>query len=186
MGYPNIPINDIVSGYKDAMDFLANATSRNITVFVEPSKSGCQNHLGFDPVTKNALNVYNSGNPFSQTVPTVIPSFGISGIINVPFSGGNVCPVCDGRGFIYSPASGVVNARIQWRNKDSQFEFNGTKIKSTDFSVRIKVTGNYATDLLDRAIQVSVDGQNCVVIEEKVPVGLRDIHTFYYFLKDIQ
>lgn len=183
--YPSIPVSQIISGYTDAMNWLANATSRPIVVFVKPISSGCPNNLGFDPVLKSAQKFYNPVNPFSTGI-TVIASLGISGILNIPFPSGTTCPVCMGHGFLYSPTSGTINARIQYRNKMSEFAHEETKIKSDDYKVRIKVTGSYAIDLLDRAEKVVIDGNNSRIVESKVPVGLRDIHTYYYYLNDLQ
>lgn len=185
MSYPTIPIDSIVSGYKGAFDWLANATSRDIVVFTQPQKTGCQNHLGYDPVERRAFPVYNSGNPFSKTTNTVIPSYNINGILNIPFSGGLACPVCNGDGFIYSPGSGVAKARIQWRNKDTKFTLEDVKLKFPDFDLRIKVTGAADIALLDNAIRVVVDGMDCKIEKAKIPVGLRDIHTYYYFLNKV-
>lgn len=183
--YPQIPINDIVNSYKAAMDWLAGSTSRTIIVVTEPINSGCQNHSGYDVLTKSAQRFYNSANPFSTGI-TVISSLGISGTLNQPFESGTVCPVCLGDGFLHSPASGTVSARIQWRNELTKTTLDDIKLVSTDFSVRIKVTGSAATDLLDNAIHVIIDGQTCRIVKEKVPVGLRDIHTYYYYLDDLQ
>jgi hypothetical protein len=183
--YPTIPIDGIVSGYKESMDFLALATSRTVTVVTSPFKSGCLNHSGFDPITKRALPFYNTGNPFSTGI-TVIPSFGFSGVLNIPFSGGVECPVCNGNGFLNCPSSGTVSARIQWRNQDTKFDLDREKLRFENFQVRIKVTGSQAISLLDRAEKVVIDGENCKIIKEKVPVGLRDIHTYYYFLNRLQ
>lgn len=186
MPLPSIPINAIVSGYTENLNWLHEATSRQIVIFVEPEKTGCPNHIGYDIINKRAFPNYNSGNPYSSSTPTAIPSFGISGILNVPFSGGMVCPVCNGDGHIFFPSSGTAKARIQWRNEDTDFNVNGVKLKETNFDVRIKVTGSQAVDLLDRSVRVRVDNVDCVILKEKVPVGLRDIHTYYYYLMEQQ
>lgn len=184
--YPGLPINSIVSQYKDAFDWLHAATSRQIIVIISPLQSGCQNHSGYNVTTKEAGRIYNSNNPFSTGSISIISSLGISGTLNIPFTSGSTCPVCDGKGFLYSPASGTCTARIQFRNADTKFTHEDVKLKSHDFKVRIKVTGQASTDLLDRAEQVIIDGQTCRIIQEKVPVGLRDIHTYYYYLDDLQ
>jgi len=186
MSYPAIPINAIVSKYKEAFDWLHSGTSRQIIVMVEPLRSGCLNHSGWDPILKKAFPVYNSGNPFSQTSPTVIPSFNISGTLNIPFSGGVECPVCNGNGFLLSPSSGIINARIQWRNQDTDFDVEKAKLKSDEFSVRIKVTGSVDAALVDRNTRVIIDGRSCLMVKQGVPVGLRDIHSYYYYFKDLQ
>lgn len=186
MALPNIPIDGIVAAYKQAMDFLANATSRPITVFTDPHKSGCPNHVGYDAITKHGTPTYNTANAFSATTPTNIPFLSVNGILNIPFSGGMRCPVCNNEGFILGPTSGTANARIQWRNEVSKYELANVKLKATDFKVRIKVTGANDISLLDRAVHVNIDGQNCRIVMEKVPVGLRDIHTYYYYLSDLQ
>lgn len=184
--YPSIPIDGIVSGYKGAFDWLHTATSRDITVFVTPHKSGCPNHVGYDLLNRKGIPTYNSGNPYSTSVPAVIPFLDVNGILNVPFSGGNHCPVCNNEGYILGPVSGTAKARIQWRNELTKFDLDKTKLKSFDFKVRIKVTGTDATNLLDRAERIQIDGQDLKMIMEKVPVGLRDIHSYYYYLDSIQ
>lgn len=185
MSYPIIPIDSIVSGYKGAFDWLSDSTSRQVIVITQPLKTGCPNHLGYDPVERRAFPVYNSGNPYSQTIITLIPAYGISGILNVPFSGGLNCPVCEGEGFLNAPTSGVAKARIQWRNKEAKFTLEDTKLKFGDADVRIKVTGAADIDLLDRSIKVIIDSVECKIDKYKVPVGLRDIHTYYYYLNKL-
>lgn len=186
MPFPNLPIDSIVSGYRESFDWLARATSRPITVFVDPHKSGCPNHVGYDSINKLGTPTYNSGNPFSTSADTSIPFLSVSGILNVPFSGGNDCPVCNNNGFILGPTSGIVSARIQFREQMSTYDLQRLKLKSDNFDIRIKVTGDAALDLLDRSIRVIVDGKDCGVTTDKIPVGLRDIHTYYYFLKIVE
>lgn len=186
MPLPTLPINSLISGYKAVMDWEHAATSRPIVIYVHPMETGCPNHINFDPIIKQAVPSYNSANPFSLTGTSVIPAFSISGILNVPFSGGNPCPVCKGKGFLYSPSSGTVTARIKWQNQMTDFDLMKVRLKATDFKVRIKVTGTYATDLLDRSEMILVDGNPCRVIEDKISVGFGDIHSYYYYLGDVQ
>lgn len=186
MPLPNLPIDSIVNSYKFSMDWLANATSRQIIVFVEPHKSGCPNHVGFDAITQHGTPTYNLANSFSTTASTTIPFLDVSGILNVPFSGGMRCPVCDNKGFILGPVSGTASARIQWRNEMTKFDLDKIKLKAANFKVRIKVTGSSDLNLIDRSIRVVIDNQPCKIIMEKIPVGLRDIHSYYYYLDNIQ
>lgn len=183
MGLPNIPINGIVTDYQSSMSWLHNATSRQIVPIVNPIQSGCLNHSGYDAIERKARPIYNSGNPFSSTVPTVIPSLGISGILNIPFSGGCACPVCNGEGFLYSPTSGSINARIQWRNDATTREMEKIKLEFANANVRVKVTGEAARDLMDRAIKIYVDGHLCEKTKEVAAFGLRDIFEYHYYLR---
>lgn len=186
MSLPNLPINGIVSDYQSSMSWLHNATSRTVVVLVAPIQSGCLNHSGYDAIERKARPIYNSGNPFSQTAPTVISSLGISGILNIPFSGGTNCVVCNGDGFLYSPTSGSVNARIQWRNRETTVAFEKIKMEFGNADVRLKITGATDKDLLDRAIKVHIDGNVCEKTKEGAPFGLRDIHSYYYYLRKVQ
>lgn len=181
MSYPSLPINDIVSSYKDAFDWLHQATSRNIIVNTDPLRSGCPNHSG-NALDQSALNIYDPLNPFPTGVVTVIPELNISGILNQPFASGMVCPVCGGQGDLFSPTSGTVAARIQWRTADNTYEFHGEKLTVKDSSdVRIKVTGAADLDLLDRSNAINIDGRMCKIAKGHVPVGLRDVHSWYYY-----
>ena len=186
MSLPNIPIDGIVSGYTQVFNWLHSATSRQVVVLVSPIQSGCLNHSGYDAIERKARPIYNSGNPFSQTTPTVISSLGISGILNIPFSGGNSCPVCNGDGFLYSPTSGAVNARIQWRNQETAVTFERIKMEFGNADVRLKITGATDKDLMDRAIKVHIDSYICEKTKEAVPEGLRDVFQYKYYLRKVQ
>lgn len=183
MDYPSLPIDSIVSGYKGAFDWLARATSRNVTVHVEPLQSGCPNCKGMDFISHTPLNIYEPTNPFSASGITVIPSLNISGIMNRVFVSGENCPICNGTATLFSPASGTVSARIEWSSQDNVQEIRGVKVGVLDRAdVRLKVTGAADLDLLDRAKLVNVDGTMCKIVKGHIPVGLRDIHTWYYYL----
>lgn len=185
MGYPNIPIDYYVLGYKGAFDWLHGATARNIIVFMPPIRTGCPNDAGFDFVNKKAFNVYNPANPFSSSSPTIIPQFNISGIINIPFSGEQICPVCNGLAFIESPASGIVPARIKWVDKEADLEFRGEKAVFPQSDVRIKVTGLNDIYLLDRCDKALIDGFMCRMNEYRIDIGLRDVHTYIYHFNKV-
>jgi len=184
MNLPPLPIDGICSGYVQSMNWLAGATSRNVTVLLPPFRTGCPNHSGYDFINKKALNIYNTANPYPTGTPTVVSGFGISGILNVPFSGGTVCPVCFGNGNLNYPVSGTVPARIRWRGQDSDFEVGAggsvQKMEVINGDVRLKVTGQADVAMLDRAEGVIVDGIMCGRSQSKYPVGLRDIHTYIY------
>lgn len=181
MSFPN-NIDPVVSQYNEAMTFLANTTSRSVTIFTDPIRTGCPNDQGYDPVEKRAIPIYNSGNPFSTTDVTVIPSFGINGILNIPFSGCS-CPVCRGEGFLFSPASGTLKARIQWRNEETNRDYSSIKFDSEKADVRLKITGAADKDLMDRSKRVLVDGILCEKTKAGVPFGLRDIFEYHYYFR---
>lgn len=183
MSFPD-NIDDVVSSYQEAMSFLANNTSRKITLFFEPEKSGCPNDAGYDAIERKAIPIYNSGNPFSQIIPTIIPTYGISGILNIPFFSGS-CPVCQGNGLLFSPSSGQVSARIQWRNAETVRDYSTIKIDFEGADVRIKVTGIGDKHLMDKAKQVIIDGIICQKTKAGVPFGLRDIFEYHYYLNKL-
>ncbi len=173
-------INGIVTDYQAAMSWLHINTSRSVTLFFEPEKTGCPNDAGYDVVERRGIPIYNSGNTFSQTTPEIIPTYGISGILNIPFSGTS-CPVCQGEGFLFSPASGQLMARIQWRNADTVRSYGDQKFDAEDGDVRLKVTGTVDRDLMERSKKVLIDGVYCEKTKAGVPFGLRDIFEYHYY-----
>jgi hypothetical protein len=184
MSLPN-DINSVVSQYQQVMSWLHTSTSRDIVLIYEPVQSGCPNHVGFNIIEKRAFPTYNQVNPFSQTTPTVISSLGISGILNIPFSGGETCPVCNGFGGLQSPTSGTIKARIQWRNAERERDADEIKLLQENADVRIKVTGNDVA-LVERAIRFHVDGVLCEKNKAGVAFGLRDIFEYHYYLRKVQ
>jgi len=182
MALPALPIDSIVATYKSVMAWQHSGTARDIVVFCEPVRTGCPNHVGYDFINKRASTIYNTGNPYSTGSPFVINSSGIqiSGILNIPFASGSTCPVCQGVGFILTPASGIVKARIKWKQSENLANLKGENATVFDGDVRIKVLPADSA-IMARANQIRVDGKLCKAKGTPDAVGLRDVAAYYYY-----
>lgn len=180
MALPSLPIDTIVNYYKTTMNWLHSGTARDVIVYCDPIKTGCPNHIGYDFVNKRAGSSYNSANPYPTGSASVMSGAGISGILNIPFTSGNICPVCRGEGFLITPASGTVKARVQWKARENIADFKGDSLTVFDADVRLKVLPEDAS-LMNRATQAKIDGKLFKVKGLPDSVGLRDVAMLYYY-----
>jgi len=144
--------------FKDTIDQLISDMGRVITLYFEPTASGCSN-CGIGPNGKSN-GIYNSSNPFT-----------LNGRYNRAFPTGGICPICRGTNKIFTASTQQYTALIGRSPKDIDYEAVGG-IPENIYSTKMQVV---AYEDLKRAKFAMIDGEKCVRIQDPVKTGLSDL-----------
>lgn len=124
--------------FQDVIAEWHNDVARPFTLYINPPITGCPNCI-YDPITKRSTNRSNTSNPFPENTSI---DYGVFGAItlNMPFTNGEICPVCFGEGKIFGPTGMSVSGRI-WHTRKDLVIVQGQEMEMVG-DLRIKVTGN--------------------------------------------
>ena len=165
MGTENLPtagkyVTDaLVTLYQNTINQLISDMARTVTVYMEPTASGCPNcTLGTEEESTGDL---AGSNPF------------VASPFNRPFPADGICPVCKGTHQIETVNSCNYSALISRNPKDLNYEQYGIDINSTNV-YRTK-TQLVSFEDMKNAKKILIDGAMCVPIREPLKTGLRDL-----------
>lgn len=144
--------------FVETIDQLIVDLGRTITLYFEPSASGCPN-CGMGPDGKSN-GVYNASNPFplNEQYHRVFPD-------------GSICPICRGSHKILTEQSQNYTALINRAPKDLDYEAIGA-IPQNVYTTKCQVV---AYDDIKRAKFAIIDGERCVRIRMPTKTGLKDL-----------
>ena len=148
--------NALQQEFEGSIDQLLADLGYRITLYFEPSASGCPNcRRGPDGESDGIYT--DSDNPFS------------AGQYNIPFPDGSQCPVCKGSNKILTQQSQDYTALIQYNPTDIEFEDTGREPAQV---VRTK-TQIVAFNDIKRTVKAKIEGEFYVLIREPVRTGLQ-------------
>lgn len=162
----NFITQDIIDTYQSVVVGLRNDLGRYVTIILPPKGSGCSNCL-YDSIRKTSAGTYNVDNPFP------------SGVYNRYFQDGKTCPICNGKGQINIPQSGVYKSSIRWINRREEkvgfFNRDDGQIGNVpNADVRLKIAYSGHRDL-QNCVGAIIDGIYCERVEMPISRGLGEL-----------
>lgn len=154
--------------FKETIDQIIADLGRSVTLFFQPSSSGCSN-CGMGP-DGSSNGIYNSSNPFA-----------LGGPLHKPFPNFGVCPVCIGDHKIKTQQSTTYTSTVGRAPKDLDFSQEGT------FPENVVITKMQivAFDDIKRTIKAKIDGEFYTRLRDPVKTGLKDLSHVRTFWKKI-
>jgi len=172
----------LIRTYQEGIDAIINQLGKK-TVLVMPQDDTVCPNCYYDGRNQRSNGRYKSNNPNPP------------GALNKPFSLGQVCPVCQGRGKISLNGKETIElvATVKWGPKDFVYTNRGQTIIPTDIC-KIKTFATYAEDFKNAveihvAAEEPVEGEpeltKCALYKNIVPRGLKYSRYFEAYLKKV-
>ncbi len=148
----------VTDGLKDLFNSSINQLradlGRVLTVFFEPTASGCPNCFAGPDGSSNG--VYDVANPFP------------AGQFNKTFPDGATCPVCQGSHKILTQQSATYQVLRKWNPEN----FDATQYGAVPANVVRTKTDIAARTDFKRAVKAELEGETLVRIVDPIPAGL--------------
>lgn len=174
-----IPDN-LVDVYQDNIDALINNFGKKVVITLPQKEEDCPN-CGYDAINQRSNNKYNTNNPNT-----------LNGPLHKPFTNGQRCPVCKGRGRIKSGSRNKeIKATVNWDPKEYYME-NGVNIRLPEGTCKLKTFSSYIDDVED-AVDFQVAGPEpvegnprlirCKLYKDVKPRGLKYNRYIEFYVK---
>jgi hypothetical protein len=150
--------DELVSIYQSRIDSILNQLGKNILLVFNPKVENCPN-CELDKLRKRSSGVHTVGGP-------------------IPFSFGQVCPFCKGRGLLETPVEKCIKVLIKWNPKDAANY--GISVSKTKDIVRFKTFATDYNDLIKCKFAISnYDISDTIkykvkLIQQPTLIGLRE------------
>lgn len=151
--------NELIDIYQSRIDALINQIGSHLILNFNDSLSECPN-CGYNSISEKSDGIYKSGGP-------------------IPFSLGQRCPYCKGKGILRSQVQKCIHALVQFDTSNSSISLQ-QNVGNLAGRVRVKTLFEYADDIIrsvDAFLQPQLNSTYRIKLRKvsgPVPVGLRE------------